>query len=595
MKSLIRIACLVIIAMAAGSSLGAQPAPEELSPVLDARLFATYYKPIGPWTGQIILPEPARRAADGSVPFLVYTSPRPELVGRILRLAWDAADPTENWFFQARPDVVMDPAKVAKAEKYQCKVPKALDGRRQVGALESLPAGRAEGTIEVVLQNPVYADGHLKINREPAQVNGAWVCLARFVGPAEGNRRRIVHWNPATRQFDGPQESVVIMSPLPRTAGTPPQTSTDGLETSWLNRAGWYLYGKRLRDGFLVKSLEPRLPLLLQTTVVRPRPDEAKAYYFREHFENLRPGQVDTIVCGPAAGDGEKAWPVGTRALLIHLFGWRKEDGARAGPMDLLGLVTGHFAFGLATVIQDPFTGEKRFDIEYKQVYGHNREEVVSGTMKWHAYMGNLRRGWMYAIPVSDTLIQIPELAPFTIDGLRLDPLRGLMRELERMCALYRTGGGTGVSMVRPDVSCVQDSHCALYSGLRRLADRVAKDPRVAAWKAARGPADPEVARFARLESLEKLVLRSITQSNLPQGQWRDFADNPLGTRDPENSRPLVDAFLAVKTVFPRAAHDHLIKLAVDRGYRMWTILTVQVGGKMPGLTPQAPTSFLHR
>ncbi len=49
--------------------------------------------------------------------------------------------------------------------------------------------------------------------------------------------------------------------------------------------------------------------------------------------------------------------------------------------MDMLNLVTGHFAFGFAEVVKDRFTGEPRWDIEYKQVYGHNREEVVSAIL----------------------------------------------------------------------------------------------------------------------------------------------------------------------------------------------------------------------
>jgi predicted Abi (CAAX) family protease len=571
----------------------------------DPRIFTPWYRPIAPWVGQIILPPLERRHPDGSVPFLVYCSPDPALIGRILRLAWHPQQATEGWFFKARPDVTFDRRKQSIGEKAGCRFPTQIAGWRSVSALESLPANRSESTIEVSLENPVLHNGALYITREPIQVNGALVCLARFEGAASGNLRRIRHFNPHSREFDGPSEVVTIMPVKPPAGKGPPQTSTTGIEDADGNRLGWYLYGKRGRNGFLVKSIEPRAPLMLTPHQEVTSTDNVQQYLTKGVYEGLKPDltrvtrlepTLQNLAGGKQTDRGlsvDHAWPIGSRGLLVHLFGWRRVEGEKRGVMDRLGIVTGHFSFGIAEVVQDPFTSEPRWRIVYHQVYGHNREEVVSGSIAWHAYMGNLRRGWMYSIPVHDTIIRLPELHPFVIGGRRIDPLRGLARELERMMALYRVGGGSGCSIVRPDVSCVQDAHCALYAALHEFTETVAAHPETRRWLK-EGPAgghDPERARFERLKSLAAEVHRIILTPLGPQGNWRQFVDNPIGTRDPLGARIIVDLLLSTRTIFPRHATDRLLKLAAKRGYPMWSILTVQVGGRIPGIIAQPATS----
>ncbi|HAE39382.1 MAG TPA: hypothetical protein DCG57_12200, partial [Candidatus Riflebacteria bacterium] len=348
---------------------------------------------------------------------------------------------------------------------------------------------------------------------------------------------------------------------------------------------------------FLVKSVEPRLPLLLRPTVKINDRQEIREYAARKVFDGIRPAMYRTTLCeqvepGKKAAGSQQLWPIGSRHLLIHLFGWRKVEGSKAGFMDIINLVTGHFAFGFATVVQDRFTGEPRWDIEYKQVYGHNRDEVVSGSMKWHAYMGNLRRGWMYSIPVADTILDIPELRPYQISGRKIRPMRGLERELEKMMALYRIGAGTGCSMVRPDVSCVQDSHCALYAGLDRLAGDFSKKPETIAWLKT---GTDDAVRFKQLLELARDIENSITRFGIAQGNWRKFAESPFGTRNPDKVAALINTMISLQTMFPRAAHDHLLSMAAQRQYPMWTILTCQIGGVLPKLIPQKPTSVLRK
>ena len=553
--------------------------------------FAAYYKSIGEWGGQIVLPPLAKRLPGGSVPMLVFSSPNRELIGRFVKLAWNRSDKDENWFDELSVDVSFDPATQAFGERAGCRFPTILDGWKKVSPLESLAANRSEGTIEVVLKNATYRDGTLYISQEPVQVNGSHVCLARFKGKAEGNLRTIVHYNPATRRFDGPEEVVTIMPRKPRPNEDAPNTSVEQIETTGLNNGGWYLYGKKMKKSFLVKSIEPRLPLLLNPTTCLDQPQDIKDFAKNGVFAGLKPGLFRNTYSATNQTAGiARDWPVGGRHLFIHLFGWRKAANQKAGVMDLLNLVTGHFAFGFAEVIKDHFTGEPRWDIEYKQVYGHNREEVVSGSRKWHAYMGNLRRGWMYSIPVADTVLKIPELEPYNINGQTIRPMRGLERELEKMMAKYRTGSGSGCSMVRPDVSCVQDSHCALYGALDQLINGLGKRPEIIAWQKS-GSADAK--RFASLISLGREVEKTITSFGNAQGNWKDFVQTPFGTRNPGKVKALVNALLAIKTVFPRAAHDHLLQLFASREYPMWTILTCQIGGVIPGLIPQKPTSLI--
>lgn len=553
--------------------------------------FDKFYKPIGEWGGQIILPNRAKRLAGGAVPMLVFSSPQKELIGRIIKLAWNRSNKDENWFDELSVNVNFDPATQAFGERAGCRFPTILDEWEKVSPLESLAANRSEGTIEIVLNNPVYRDGTLYISEEPIQVNGALVCLARFKGKAEGNLRTIVHYNPTTRKFDGPEEIVTIMPRKPAPKEDAPNTSMENIENTGLNSGGWYLYGKRLKKTFLVKAVEPRLPLLLKPTTCLDKAPDISSFVSKGVFADLRPGLFRNTYSAENQTAGiSKDWPIGSRHLLIHLFGWRKTVQQKPGAMDLLNLVTGHFAFGFAEVVRDRFTGEARWDIEYKQVYGHNREEVVSGSMKWHAYMGNLRRGWMYSIPVADTIIKIPELEPYKINGKDIRPMRGLARELEKMMAKYRVGSGSGCSMVRPDVSCVQDSHCALYSALDHLINDFGKKPEVLAWRKA-GSADAK--RFEALISLGQAVEKRITSFGNAQGNWQEFVKVPFGTRNPSKVKALVNSLLSIKTVFPRAAYDHLLALSAQRKYPMWTILTCQIGGVIPGLIPQRPTSLI--
>jgi predicted Abi (CAAX) family protease len=151
----------------------------------------------------------------------------------------------------------------------------------------------------------------------------------------------------------------------------------------------------------------------------------------------------------------EQDWQIGDQAVVLHNFGG---IGGIDGETISGFTVTGHFAFGQATVIADPFTGEPRFALRYHQIYANNPNGIVAGSQDWSAFMGNLQRGWMGTRPVSDVLVQgdsalLPELAI----------------QAQVLMARYRTGDGTGVSTVTPATSCVQDSSQALWIAIDQL------------------------------------------------------------------------------------------------------------------------------
>jgi predicted Abi (CAAX) family protease len=547
---------------------------------------AKYFRKTGEWTGKLYLPKINRRDPAGGVLIKIENSPLKGMIGKLVWLRWDTGQPWEKWFNTLRYDVSIDADRLQKAMKDGLNPPVALDGWKKVSPLESL-AGARPGDITVLLKNPKWTGKVLLINEEPVQICGNRIALAKFLGPVSEGRQKIIHYSYDKGGFYGPQEIVAIPATFFSRSNTPiARSSTVDIEKKDLNENGWYLYGRHHNGVFEVEALEPAEAFTLSPTISVEGKNEVKNYISREHFDDLKTGMVKKTELLPGK---EYDWKEGDTGLLIHVFGWREHPSEKSNPM-MMGLVTGHFAFGMAKVIKCPFSKKLRWDLEYRQVYAHNREGLVAGSMKWHNYSGSLLRGWMYTIPISDTVIRIPELNDYDFDGWLVKPWSGLNREFEKMQALYRTGAGTGISSVKPDISCVQDSHAALYSALRTFEETIAKTGAVKKWISA-NPKAEEVKRYLRLLLLVRELKRNITTFGLAQGNWRQFFKNPLGTRNPNAVASLLNALLSKRSVFPRKGHDNLLRFAAERGYPMWTVLTCQVGGTIPEITPLAPSS----
>ncbi len=543
------------------------------------------YQPVGEWTGQLILPKPDRRDPAGGVLFRIENSPQADLIGKLIWLRWDTSKPWDQWFRTMRYDVNIDPKALARAQEGGLNPPVALNGWKRVSALESL-AGARPNDMTVLLKNPEFRGDVLLITEEPVQICGREMALIQFAAPGAGDTYQVVHWG--SGGFSGPKETVRIPRTLFSRGNTPvARSSTVDIEKTPLNQDGWYIYGRQTEAGFEVEGLEPRAIVRLQAWRTVSGKQAVKEYISHEHLADLESGLTRVTELLP---ERDYEWREGDRGLLIHVFGWRQHPDEKGGGMPF-GLVTGHFAFGIAQVVRCPLTGEPRWDYEYRQAYAHNREGIVAGSAKWHCYSGSLRRGWMYTIPISDTVIRIPELEPYDFNGWIVRPWLGLSRQFEKMQALYRTGAGTGISSVKPDISCVQDSHCALYSALRTFEETIAKTGKVKEWIASSGKDNEEVKRYLRLLLLIRQVKNHITLMGLPQSNWREFFQKPLATRDPNAVASLINALLSARSVFPRKGNDNLLRLAADLGYPMWSVLTCQIGGVIPNLTPQAPTS----
>ncbi|KAF1083524.1 MAG: hypothetical protein GQF41_0302 [Candidatus Rifleibacterium amylolyticum] len=546
-----------------------------------------YYRPIGEWTGQLLHPDVDRRDPAGGVPFKIEQSPDRSMIGKTVWLRWDTSEPWEKWFYARRYDVHIDGGRLQKAIKDGLNPPVAIDGWKQVSPLESL-SGARPGDMTVMLRNPVWDGNVLKVVEEPVQICGKSMALVRFKEDIGGNRRIVVHYDSSSSNFSGPADVIEIPLTCFSRSNTPvARSSTVGIENSPLNEQGWYVYGRHVEGRFVAEAIEPRAAFMLTADITVQGKQEVKSYISRDHFDDLQPGLLRRTELLPANAPD---WDEGDHGLLIHLFGWR-EHPDEDGPSKMMGLVTGHFAFGMAQVVRCPFTRELRWDLEYRQIYAHNREGVVSGSMKWHAYSGSLKRGWMYTIPISDTIIRIPELEPYNFNGWEVKPWSGLNRQLEQMQSLYRVGAGSGISSVKQDISCVQDSHAALYSALRTFEETIAKTGKVKEWISGKGPDAAEVKRYLRLLLLVRDIKKSITTFGIAQSNWREFFNQPLGTRNPNKVVGLINILLSKRSIFPRKGNDNLLRLAAEKGYPMWSLLTCQIGGEIPKLIPLAPTS----
>ncbi|HAE40843.1 MAG TPA: hypothetical protein DCG57_19750, partial [Candidatus Riflebacteria bacterium] len=374
---------------------------------VDKTTLAKYYHPVAEWTGRLILPEPHKRLPDGSVYIYLTAAAKPEMVGKTFRLVRVARDAADGWIEKLRPDVKISEKALAAAKKGGNKIPTLLNGLKRVSPLESLAAARP-GEMDVIIPEPAIEGTLLMIEDDPIQISGSRKALVRFEGEATGFYRKAVHYNPGSRSFNGPAEYVRIDQRYFRKKDdTIPMTCTAGIENSAGNKDGWYIYGNLRAGMFHVVALEPRAALRVGNPAAINGSREIKSNLAKSAFAGLKPDLSRQVQWLPDKA-AQNLWPVGTRGMLVHSFGWRKSPAEKNNSGVILGLVTGHFAFGQAEVIECPITGEPRWDIDYFQIYVHNPNHIVSCTQKWHAYMGNLRRGWMYTVPVSDTVVKLP-------------------------------------------------------------------------------------------------------------------------------------------------------------------------------------------
>jgi predicted Abi (CAAX) family protease len=516
------------------------------------------YQPTGTWVGRLILPEEPLFAnnQDGVWIELYHAPPEAEaLIGQKVRLGWNKTPYTQSYVRAVTTDIHLTP----EAKNYQAEgnvIPTRLDGRSQVGPLQSLAGSRPKDDVMVRLESVVLSvdeEGNpiILTNLEPVQVTGIFYGLVKILGPQEPTfpeRRpqscpgeqpcpsdyfRVRHYNQQTGNFDGGEEIVRIPQQPSDNKGRFLSTSRN-LPSSPAGQAGWYIYGAKDRQGiFTVQALKPRALFQLNPDGVILDQAEAIDYIKNQNWKNTpqRKGTFQSVLINPTASSSEDAvneWKEGDRALVIHLFGG---IGGEKGEPIAAGTVTGHFAYGLGEVIRDRFTDELQLEIIYQQIYAHNSNAIVAGSLDWAAYSGDLQRGWLGSRPISDVIVKFdPFTEPIEFNGTPLYFLRELLKQAQIMSARYRTGGGSGVAAVTPATSCVQDSSQALYIAIEQIKRQILATSQIEEWL--QNPQeDAESQQFQAFVNLGRDLRDSLTPRGVVRPDWLENAEYLAGIK----------------------------------------------------------------
>ena len=574
-----------------------------------------YYRPIAPWMGRLILPDKDQRQAIKGVLFEVHHAPRDfeYLVGQVVTLRLNDDEPQVRSYVGAVTKDVHFSAQAEHSSRQGNVHPTRINHWRLVNPLESLAGSHPNDDVMVILQEPVVVQPKgneqadtpqrnaqsgsstphiLYISHDPVQITGRYYALVKFVQPTKpvSDLLEVVHFNRGSGQFDGAQEIVRMPQVIANRHDTYPSTSRD-IEKTPLNETGWYIYGAPDESGlFVVQALAPRA--LLQVEPERRITGESvKKYLKKDCWDNLaaKKGQISSVVLGSKTNQAATAWCEGKRALLIHVYGGI--GGKKTEPKAKSPLYFGHFAYGIATVVREPLTNELRFEIVYHQIYTHNSDGLISGSLHWSRYMGDRSWGWLGLRPVADTLVELDGFTGDyeTEDGEKRSPLDQMIHQLEIMAARYRIGDGTGGTFVGPANNCAQDANQALYAAFKQISRAIRSQPNVEEWK----KQHPE--QLYRLEQLERLG-QEFKHLLLPWGtaraDWKNQAE-VLGTTVEDNPvQNLIRSVLTWRTILPRLTSDEVTEAFLKQGGSAWVLRTNQVGGVDPDIEPIAPMTL---
>jgi predicted Abi (CAAX) family protease len=190
-------------------------------------------------------------------------------------------------------------------------------------------------------------------------------------------------------------------------------------------------------------------------------------------------GKVSSVLCTARDNGRPEAistaiqdWQEGDRALLLHNYGGI--GGNNKEPAAATPIFFGHFAFGRADVVRDPLADELRFDIRYYQVYAHNIDGLIAGTLHWSRYQGDRQMGWLGTRPTCDIAVKLDCFTnSYAFEGELRSPLSRMEAYLQAMTARYRIGDGTGGTYVGPSNNCSQDSNQALFASIQYTAENI--------------------------------------------------------------------------------------------------------------------------
>jgi predicted Abi (CAAX) family protease len=569
------------------------------------------YRINGEWSGRLVLPTPEQIVQSNLADWVwleVQHAPNKysQFIDQTIPLTWKPESTIANDIRQIMIDVNFTPGTLS-SQKNGIIHPQRLNSRSRVGSLQSLAGARDNDDVWVKLAGVTMSQENVvMIDREPTQITGNLRGLVKILGvdhtisadlptacpggrPCPSEYFLAQHYNQQAQQFDGEIATIRIPQAMARPFGLFPSSIKD-LAKSQAGSQGWYIYGDFPADSpfFTVESIQPRSLLSIIPEREIANTDDRWNYFDRQHWQNTpqRQGQLERIGFAP-----RQTPKVGDRALVIHAFG-----GIGGKTADIPGVwqtVTGHFAYGLATVVQDDFTRELQWDINYNQVYAHNPDGIVAGKQDWATYMGNLQRGWLGTRPVADLLITYPPVTEdYDFGSIKISPLTELQQQLHLFGARYRTGDGTGSASVNPSSSCVQDANQALYITIQRLTDRIRSQPQIQNWLTAH-PQDPQTQRFRQLQALATELQQSLAPLGIVRSDWQQNAAKLVGINQnlsfQTSSNPL-SGLMSWRTMLPRGAQDGMGKLFSRLGAGIWFLNTYQVGGVNPDIVPIAPT-----
>jgi len=560
------------------------PIEQEINPQL--------YQAVGDWVGRLILPaveEMEVNIGKDWVWFEVYHAPEnaENLQGERVRLEWQET-PEIRAYLNAVTTKVKLSQNIKNSSDNSIIYPTRLDNNLPVGPLQSLAGARPNDDVIVRLEGVKRAGNTLKVADDPIQVTGRFYGLVKILG-RDGERLTVRHYNRDSGEFDGETEVVRFPTQPPDRTGVRFATP-EALEDLSAGEQGWYIYGAQDRQGrFTIQAIAPRLLLQLQPQQVVLGRDSLP-----DLWENTRDraGTVTTTLIDPGAETKEKAtqdWQAGDRALVLHLFGGI--GGELGDGNSVFATTTGHFSFGVGTVVRDAFTDELRWDIVYQQVYAHNTNGIIAGNAHWSNYMGDLQRGWLGMRPVVDVLVKLEAITqPYNFNSVILSPLQALSQQLDIMMARYRTGDGTGSATVTPAVSCVQDSSQALYIAIEQVKQQVATQPGIQAWLQEHSD-HPQTQRFQVLQQLGEELERNLTPLGVVRPDWRQNAEKLAGVGDRfVRDNRLLAIVLSWRTMMPRRGQDTLASLFLDYNAKLWALQSFQVRGETGLISPVAPT-----
>lgn len=601
MSSRIVLSILAAVSVLAGCS-AADESDASSSESAQTALDPTRYRAVAAWSGRLVLPRPEERRADGAVKIELRNAADRALAGKTVWLRYDGASDVQARMRAVTVDVHFDARAKKSVEKGNVH-PARIDGWSNVGPLESLAGARPVDDVLVALPDARLVGGELVISREPVMVPGDHVALLTVEQALGEGKYRVRHFDKRRRDFTGATETLVFDAPaLPLGGNGPVMSPIAGIERSRANGAGFYAHGVTDEAGnFHVRALVPRPLRIVPSINARSGASSSLLFTTAGMWDPIAnadagraaKGTMSSTLLVPNGLPGEaganryrtERLAEGTELLVVHTFGGVGPGEAR--------MRTGHFSFGVGKIVREPLSGDLELDVEYRQVYAHNPNGIVSGTHSWASYAGSFDRGWMYGRPIADVALALPALTrTYDLGGVRFRPLDGIVGELDAMTARYRTGLGTGASIVTPANSCVQDSSKALFFALMKLEDRVEGDAAVRRFIEEHA-GDPQVEDYRALLALANETERYLSPLGITRRDWRTQADDLAAVSAcPGGMVGAVFCGLAsYNTIFPRRASDFYTEALLRAGAGGVVLRTNDIVGEMPGIFPLSPTA----